>query len=174
MERYMLVNLQEVEEVPWPSYHRPTFTWLTTWWHVWIAGSAYYDNVRPLSYPDADAVLICFDISRPDTLDSVLKKVSVLWWYSLLLSVKLYKLPLLPLNWGTVACPNGIFAQSPWPMTLSEKASICVSGGSGLWKSLFCWKLRLYQWERGLILGQHQWERGEDCENKLTWGSEVV
>ncbi|XP_030642018.1 rho-related GTP-binding protein RhoE-like [Chanos chanos] len=38
------------------------------------SGSPYYDNVRPLSYPDADAVLICFDISRPDTLDSVLKK----------------------------------------------------------------------------------------------------
>ena len=40
------------------------------------AGSPYYDNVRPLSYPDSDAVLICFDISRPETLDSVLKKVS--------------------------------------------------------------------------------------------------
>lgn len=39
-------------------------------------GSPYYDNVRPLSYPDSDAVLICFDISRPETLDSVLKKVS--------------------------------------------------------------------------------------------------
>ncbi|CDQ58441.1 unnamed protein product [Oncorhynchus mykiss] len=39
-----------------------------------FAGSPYYDNVRPLSYPDSDAVLICFDISRPDTLDSVLKK----------------------------------------------------------------------------------------------------
>ncbi|KFW81034.1 Rho-related GTP-binding protein RhoN, partial [Manacus vitellinus] len=38
------------------------------------AGSAYYDNVRPLAYPDSDAVLICFDISRPETLDSVLKK----------------------------------------------------------------------------------------------------
>ncbi|KAK4808657.1 hypothetical protein QYF61_020146 [Mycteria americana] len=37
--------------------------------------SAYYDNVRPLAYPDSDAVLICFDISRPETLDSVLKKV---------------------------------------------------------------------------------------------------
>lgn len=42
-----------------------------------IKGSPYYDNVRPLSYPDADAVLICFDISRPETLDSVLKKVSL-------------------------------------------------------------------------------------------------
>ncbi|XP_017723124.1 PREDICTED: rho-related GTP-binding protein RhoN [Rhinopithecus bieti] len=38
------------------------------------AGSSYYDNVRPLAYPDSDAVLICFDISRPETLDSVLKK----------------------------------------------------------------------------------------------------
>ncbi|XP_068590632.1 rho-related GTP-binding protein RhoE-like [Cebidichthys violaceus] len=38
------------------------------------SGSPYYDNVRPLSYPEADAVLICFDISRPETLDSVLKK----------------------------------------------------------------------------------------------------
>lgn len=39
-------------------------------------GSSYYDNVRPLAYPDSDAVLICFDISRPETLDSVIKKVS--------------------------------------------------------------------------------------------------
>ncbi|XP_035754834.1 rho-related GTP-binding protein RhoE [Egretta garzetta] len=39
-----------------------------------ISRSPYYDNVRPLSYPDSDAVLICFDISRPETLDSVLKK----------------------------------------------------------------------------------------------------
>uniref|UniRef100_A0AAQ6A6L9 Rho family GTPase 2 n=1 Tax=Amphiprion ocellaris TaxID=80972 RepID=A0AAQ6A6L9_AMPOC len=36
--------------------------------------SSYYDNVRPLAYPDSDAVLICFDISRPETLDSVIKK----------------------------------------------------------------------------------------------------
>ncbi|XP_036738763.1 rho-related GTP-binding protein RhoN isoform X2 [Manis pentadactyla] len=39
-----------------------------------LEGSSYYDNVRPLAYPDSDAVLICFDISRPETLDSVLKK----------------------------------------------------------------------------------------------------
>ncbi|CAL8290199.1 unnamed protein product [Lota lota] len=38
------------------------------------SGSPYYDNVRPLSYPDSDAVLVCFDIGRPETLDSVLKK----------------------------------------------------------------------------------------------------
>ncbi|KAG7268041.1 hypothetical protein CRUP_000224 [Coryphaenoides rupestris] len=43
--------------------------------NMWdTSGSTYYDNVRPLAYPDADAVLICFDISRPETLDSVLKK----------------------------------------------------------------------------------------------------
>ncbi|XP_061419428.1 rho-related GTP-binding protein RhoE-like isoform X2 [Lethenteron reissneri] len=43
--------------------------------NMWdTSGSPYYDNVRPLSYPDSDAVLICFDISRPETLDSVLKK----------------------------------------------------------------------------------------------------
>ncbi|KAI4821618.1 hypothetical protein KUCAC02_007216 [Chaenocephalus aceratus] len=39
-----------------------------------LHGSSYYDNVRPLAYPDSDAVLICFDISRPETLDSVIKK----------------------------------------------------------------------------------------------------
>ncbi|KAI5107528.1 rho-related GTP-binding protein RhoE, partial [Silurus meridionalis] len=42
--------------------------------HCCLLRSPYYDNVRPLSYPDSDAVLICFDISRPETLDSVLKK----------------------------------------------------------------------------------------------------
>ncbi|XP_034396361.1 rho-related GTP-binding protein RhoN [Cyclopterus lumpus] len=43
--------------------------------NMWdTSGSSYYDNVRPLAYPDADAVLVCFDISRPETLDSVIKK----------------------------------------------------------------------------------------------------
>ncbi|CAG00848.1 unnamed protein product [Tetraodon nigroviridis] len=43
--------------------------------NMWdTSGSAYYDNVRPLAYPDADAVLICFDVSRPETLNSVTKK----------------------------------------------------------------------------------------------------
>lgn len=40
-----------------------------------LVGSPYYDNVRPLCYSDSDAVLLCFDISRPDTVDSALKKV---------------------------------------------------------------------------------------------------
>ncbi|XP_041097803.1 rho-related GTP-binding protein Rho6-like [Polyodon spathula] len=38
------------------------------------SGSPYYDNVRPLCYSDSDAVLLCFDISRPETIDSALKK----------------------------------------------------------------------------------------------------
>ncbi|XP_078012911.1 rho-related GTP-binding protein Rho6 isoform X2 [Phascolarctos cinereus] len=38
------------------------------------SGSPYYDNVRPLCYSDSDAVLLCFDVSRPETLDSALKK----------------------------------------------------------------------------------------------------
>ncbi|NXK28746.1 RND1 protein, partial [Arenaria interpres] len=39
-----------------------------------LLGSPYYDNVRPLCYSDSDAVLLCFDISRPATLDSACKK----------------------------------------------------------------------------------------------------
>ncbi|XP_078394104.1 rho-related GTP-binding protein Rho6-like, partial [Cetorhinus maximus] len=38
------------------------------------SGSPYYDNVRPLCYSDSDAVLVCFDVSRPETLDSAVKK----------------------------------------------------------------------------------------------------
>ncbi|XP_073689489.1 rho-related GTP-binding protein RhoN isoform X2 [Garra rufa] len=46
--------------------------------NMWdTSGSSYYDNVRPLAYPDCDAVLICFDISRPETLDSIPKKWQV-------------------------------------------------------------------------------------------------
>lgn len=66
---------------PAPSGKRQSVGWdllLTTLLLLLSAGSAYYDNVRPLAYPDSDAVLICFDISRPETLDSVLKKVSAL------------------------------------------------------------------------------------------------
>ncbi|KAI5095635.1 Rho family GTPase 1 like, partial [Silurus meridionalis] len=39
-----------------------------------VSGSPYYDNVRPLCYSDSDAVLLCFDVSRPDTVESGLKK----------------------------------------------------------------------------------------------------
>lgn len=56
-------------------------------WHCCVhLGSPYYDNVRPLCYSDSDAVLLCFDISRPDTIDGALKKVVApllhCWWFS--------------------------------------------------------------------------------------------
>ncbi|XP_035499798.2 rho-related GTP-binding protein Rho6-like isoform X1 [Scophthalmus maximus] len=38
------------------------------------SGSPYYDNVRPLCYSDSDAVLLCFDVGRPDSVDVALKK----------------------------------------------------------------------------------------------------
>lgn len=60
------------------TYNPPGNTWSYLCVYLFRStGSAYYDNVRPLAYPDSDAVLICFDISRPETLDSVLKKVSI-------------------------------------------------------------------------------------------------
>lgn len=34
------------------------------------------DRLRPLSYPDADAVLICFSFDYPDSLENVVEKVS--------------------------------------------------------------------------------------------------
>ena len=79
-------------------------------WHVNISvikGSSYYDNVRPLSYPDADAVLICFDISRPETLDNVLKKVSV----RVVLHVVVKDVPscgLLPCHVGSCRDPSWV------------------------------------------------------------------
>lgn len=35
------------------------------------AGQQDYDRLRPLSYPDSDAFMICFAIDCPETLDSV-------------------------------------------------------------------------------------------------------
>jgi len=40
------------------------------------AGQEDYDRLRPLSYPDADVVLICFSIDSTDSLDNVEEK-----WY---------------------------------------------------------------------------------------------
>lgn len=38
------------------------------------AGQEDYDRLRPLSYPEADVVLICFSVDNPDTLESVFEK----------------------------------------------------------------------------------------------------
>ncbi|NXN74286.1 RHOF protein, partial [Himantopus himantopus] len=41
-----------------------------------LAGQEDYDRLRPLSYSDANAVLICFDVTNPNSYDNVLTK-----WY---------------------------------------------------------------------------------------------
>jgi len=38
------------------------------------AGQEDYDRLRPLSYPDADVVLICFSVDSPDSLQNVSEK----------------------------------------------------------------------------------------------------
>ena len=40
------------------------------------AGQEDYDRIRPLSYPDSHALVMCFEINGPDSLANVLKKVS--------------------------------------------------------------------------------------------------
>jgi hypothetical protein len=39
------------------------------------SGIEDYDRLRPLSYPDAHVILICFAIDSPDSLDNVQEKV---------------------------------------------------------------------------------------------------
>ena len=42
-------------------------------WRYDRGGSS--DGIRPLAYPDSHVILICFDISHPDSLDNVQEKV---------------------------------------------------------------------------------------------------
>ncbi|NXX57181.1 RHOD protein, partial [Scopus umbretta] len=45
--------------------------------HLWdTAGQEDYDRLRPLSYSDANVVLICFDVTDPNSLDNIPTK-----WY---------------------------------------------------------------------------------------------
>lgn len=42
---------------------------------IWdTSGDAGYDRVRPLSYSDADLVIICFSISNPESMENVVSK----------------------------------------------------------------------------------------------------
>jgi len=44
--------------------------------HLWdTAGQEDYDRLRPLSYPESDAIVITFAIDSPDSLDNVEHKV---------------------------------------------------------------------------------------------------
>jgi Ras family protein A len=42
------------------------------------AGQEDYDRLRPLSYPDAHCICVCFCIDSPDSLDDVIEKVCVM------------------------------------------------------------------------------------------------
>ena len=45
---------------------------------VWVtAGQEDYDRLRPLAYPESDAILVCYSIDSPDSLENVLTKVSI-------------------------------------------------------------------------------------------------
>jgi small GTP-binding protein len=49
--------------------------------HFWdTAGQEDYDRLRPLSYPDAQAVVVCFAIDFPASLDNVYEKVQCNLW----------------------------------------------------------------------------------------------
>ena len=40
-------------------------------WLYDTGGNKYYKNICPLSYPHSHVILICFDISKPNSLDNV-------------------------------------------------------------------------------------------------------
>jgi Ras family protein A len=43
---------------------------------LWDTGDdESYDRIRPIAYPDSHVILICFNISNPDSLDNVQGKV---------------------------------------------------------------------------------------------------
>lgn len=42
-----------------------------------FTGDAGYDRVRPLSYNDADLVIICFSVGDPESMENVVSKVVI-------------------------------------------------------------------------------------------------
>nr|XP_054381534.1 rho-related GTP-binding protein RhoD isoform X2 [Pongo abelii] len=45
--------------------------------HIWdTAGQDDYDRLRPLFYPDASVLLLCFDVTSPNSFDNVFNR-----WY---------------------------------------------------------------------------------------------
>lgn len=45
-------------------------------WLLHPSGQEDYDRLRPLSYSDTNVVLICFDVTSPNTFDNILTKVT--------------------------------------------------------------------------------------------------
>lgn len=41
-----------------------------------LSGQEDYDRLRPLSYQEANMVLVCFDVTNPTSFDNVLIKVT--------------------------------------------------------------------------------------------------
>ena len=48
---------------------------------LFLLGSAEYDHVRPLSFGDVTVFVVCFDISKPTTLENVQKTVKRILYY---------------------------------------------------------------------------------------------
>lgn len=50
----------------------------TIQYSIWdTSGSAAYDTIRPLAYPDANAFILCFKISEPDSFHAAINKVNI-------------------------------------------------------------------------------------------------
>lgn len=43
---------------------------------LFVTGSHRYDSVRPLSYADADLIMICFSVAEPESMDHAISRVS--------------------------------------------------------------------------------------------------
>lgn len=73
-----------------------------------LSGLPEFDHVRPLSYKGSDVVMICFDISRPETLESVSTKVIIIMNTASLLEKKpsTWAIP-LELPFVNNRCPQG-------------------------------------------------------------------
>ena len=67
---------------------------------VVVPGDAGYDRVRPLSYSDADLIIICFSINSPESMENVVSKVR--------------------------AVPQCVIVMSLLCSVLSTKASVCI------------------------------------------------
>lgn len=57
------------------------------------AGQEDYDRLRPLSYADANVVLICFDVTSPNSYENILTKV---------------REPLWGVAWSQHCCPSQV------------------------------------------------------------------